>query len=76
MTKDILYRDKAKDIGDRLLQAFQTPTGIPYGVINLKTGERKTHWAPCNCGILAEIGSSTIEFRFLSRITNDSKCDK
>lgn len=28
----------ARDLGDRLMPAFETPTGIPYARINLKTG--------------------------------------
>eukprot|EP00897_Mesotaenium_endlicherianum_P005501 jgi/Mesen1/497/ME000104S10588 len=28
----------AEDLGHRLLPAFDTPTGIPYGSINLKHG--------------------------------------
>ena len=47
LTGDDLYRDKATDIGDRLLRAFDTPTGVPFGVVNLQTGEAKVHWAPC-----------------------------
>eukprot|EP01035_Chromulina_nebulosa_P048586 gene48586-65940_t len=31
---------KARDLADRLLPAFDTPTGMPYPYINLKTGVR------------------------------------
>ena len=47
LTGDGMFRDKATDIGDRLLVAFNTPTGVPFGVVNLRTGKTKTHWAPC-----------------------------
>ncbi len=38
LTGDELYKTKAYDLGKRLLPAFDTPTGIPYGHINLLTG--------------------------------------
>lgn len=31
--------EKAKDFGDRILPAFNTPTGIPVHSVNLRTGE-------------------------------------
>lgn len=30
-----LFRNKAVELGEKLLPAFNTPTGIPRGVINL-----------------------------------------
>jgi len=38
MTGDTIFRDKAEYVAKKLLPAFQTPTGIPYSLINLKTG--------------------------------------
>jgi hypothetical protein len=35
---DKVYLDKAKDLGDRLIKAFNTPTGYPHSQINLATG--------------------------------------
>lgn len=37
-TGDVMFRDKAEYIAKKLLPAFQTPTGIPYSLINFKTG--------------------------------------
>jgi hypothetical protein len=34
--------DKAKDIGDRLSKAFNTPSGLPYATINLQNGRGST----------------------------------
>jgi mannosyl-oligosaccharide alpha-1,2-mannosidase len=39
-TGDDLFRTKAVHIADKLLPAFNTPTGIPYALINVKTGVR------------------------------------
>lgn len=40
LTGDLLYREKAQEVADKLLPAFQTPTGIPNGRINIRTGVR------------------------------------
>lgn len=37
-TGDTLFKDKAKYVADKLLPAFQTPTGIPNALVNFKTG--------------------------------------
>jgi len=38
MTGDTIFRDKAEYVANKLLPAFQTPTGIPYSLISLKSG--------------------------------------
>lgn len=38
LTGDVLFRDKAQQIADKLLPAFDTPTGIPHALVNFKTG--------------------------------------
>ena len=51
----------AVDLGDRLLPAFlQSPTGVPYSRVNLRTGKPVTS-KPGNC--LAGAGSSLLEVR-------------
>jgi ER degradation enhancer, mannosidase alpha-like 2 len=54
----------AEDLGKRLLPAFQTPTGMPYRYVNLRTG--KADDAVSNP---AEIGTLILEFGTLSRLT-------
>ena len=55
----------ADDLGTRLLPAFNSPTGMPYMFVNLKTG--KTRGAESNP---AEIGTLLLEFGTLSKLTN------
>lgn len=43
LTGDVVFRDKAQQIADKLLPAFQTPTGIPNALVNLKTGVSNYH---------------------------------
>jgi ER degradation enhancer, mannosidase alpha-like 2 len=54
----------ADDLGNRLLPAFNSRTGMPYMYVNLKTG--KTRGAESNP---AEIGTLLIEFGTLSKLT-------
>ena len=55
----------ADDLGTRLLPVFNSPTGMPYVYVNLKTGA--TRGAVSNP---AEIGTLLIEFGTLSKLTN------
>jgi mannosidase alpha-like ER degradation enhancer 2 len=55
----------ADDLGERLLPAFSSPTGMPYVFVNLKTGA--TRGAVSNP---AEIGTLLVEFGTLARLTD------
>jgi hypothetical protein len=54
----------AEDLGNRLLPAFNSPTGMPYRFVNLQTG--KVRDAESNP---AETGTLLIEFGTLSKLT-------
>ncbi|HEX9671655.1 MAG TPA: glycoside hydrolase family 47 protein [Thermoanaerobaculia bacterium] len=54
----------AEDLGTRLLPAFDSPTGMPYMYVNLRTG--KAHGARTNP---AEIGTLLLEFGTLGKLT-------
>ncbi|KAL3883745.1 hypothetical protein ACJMK2_029979 [Sinanodonta woodiana] len=72
LTGDAMYKEKAASIADKLLPAFNTPTGIPQSMVNLKTGSsRNWGWASGGCSILSEIGSLHLEFVYLSNITGN-----
>lgn len=64
MTGDKRLLDLADNLGNRLLPVFNSPTGMPYMFVNLKTG--KTHGAESNP---AEIGTLLLEFGTLSKLT-------
>jgi len=68
-----IFKAKAKELGDKLLPAFQEGT-LPIGSISLGTG--KTHRAPGGLVVLAEAGTSLMELRYLSKITGDDKYAK
>lgn len=65
-TKNEQVLQKARDFADRLLPAFQTPTGLPYFNVNLKTGATKGKIVN-----VAEAGSYIFEFGILSYYTGN-----
>jgi mannosyl-oligosaccharide alpha-1,2-mannosidase len=70
LTGDVMFRDKAQQIADKLLPAFQTQTGIPHALVNLKTGASKNFgWASGGSSILSEFGTLHLEFSYLSDVT-------
>ncbi|XP_039962372.1 mannosyl-oligosaccharide alpha-1,2-mannosidase IA isoform X1 [Bactrocera tryoni] len=71
-TGDNLYKEKAQHIADKLLPAFQTPTGIPYALVNTRTGASRNYgWASGGSSILSEAGTLHCEFVYLSDITGN-----
>lgn len=64
LTGDKRFLDLAEDLGNRLLPVFNSPTGMPYRYVNLKTGKvSKPISNP------AETGTLIIEFGTLSKLT-------
>jgi mannosidase alpha-like ER degradation enhancer 2 len=60
----------AKDVGERMLPAFQTNTGIPYGTVNLKHGVPR---GETEIASTAGAGSLIVEFEVLSSLTGDRR---
>ncbi|CAB0033632.1 unnamed protein product [Trichogramma brassicae] len=72
LTGDEMFKEKARQLGERMLPAFKTETGIPHSLINLHTGRSKNYaWASNGCSILSEIGTMHLEFIYLSDITGN-----
>ena len=64
LTNDKRFLTLAEDLGTRLLPVFNSPTGMPYRYVNLKTG--KTRDPISNP---AETGTLLVEFGTLSKFT-------
>src|SRR5258705_4784991 len=64
LTGDKRLLKLAEDLGDRLLPVFNSPTGLPYVYVNLRTGQ--TRGAVTNP---AETGTLLLEFGTLSKLT-------
>jgi len=65
LTGDKRLLNLAEDLGNRLLPVFNSPTGLPYGYVNLRTGQ--TRGAVTNP---AESGTLLLEFGTLSKLTS------
>ncbi|KAJ3296344.1 Mannosyl-oligosaccharide 1,2-alpha-mannosidase IA [Rhizoclosmatium sp. JEL0117] len=64
---DWAFIEKAIDLANRMLPAFDTPTGIPLNWISLSTGKVKPNFN----AMLAELGSIQLEFQYLSDVTGN-----
>jgi len=68
MDGDQRFLTLAKDLADRLMPAFNTPTGIPYRYVHLQTGKTRD-----GINNPAEIGTLMMEFGKLSKLTGDPR---
>lgn len=67
----LLY--KAKELGEMLYHAFDTPNHMPVTRWNMRAAGEGVPQAAEEQVLLAEIGSMTMEFTRLSQLTGDSK---
>lgn len=68
-----LYIEKATDLGDRLMSAFNTPTGIPYSSVNLNQSEGLRSHADGGAASTAEATSVQLEFKYLAKLTGEAE---
>ncbi|XP_072993669.1 mannosyl-oligosaccharide 1,2-alpha-mannosidase MNS1-like [Typha latifolia] len=73
LSGDDIFLEKAKDIADRLLPAWDTSSGIPYNRINLAHGRAHNPGWTGGDSILADSGTEQLEFIALSQRTGDPK---
>lgn len=68
-----LYLEKATDLADRLLVAFDSPSGIPYASVNI--GERQGIPAHSDMGAssTAETATVQLEFKYLAQLTGEKR---
>ncbi|PKA51372.1 Mannosyl-oligosaccharide 1,2-alpha-mannosidase MNS2 [Apostasia shenzhenica] len=73
LSGDSVFLEKARDIADRLLPAWNTQSGIPYNSINLAHGNPHNFGWAGGDSILADSGTEQLEFIVLSQRTGDPK---
>ncbi|XP_059850460.1 endoplasmic reticulum mannosyl-oligosaccharide 1,2-alpha-mannosidase-like isoform X1 [Hypanus sabinus] len=72
LTGDQVFLDKASELGDRLMPAFNTPSNVPYSDVNIGRGTaHPPRWT--SDSTVAEVTSIQLEFRELSRLTKKEK---
>lgn len=64
-----VFKTKSVEVANKMLPAFDTPTGIPYGLVSLQTGQKNNWMWAQGQSILAEFGTLHLEFVYLSNIT-------
>ena len=63
----------ARGLGERLLPALMTDSGIPFGSVNLRYGVAHNE-SPVAC--TAAAGTLVLEFGMLSRLTGDARFEQ
>jgi hypothetical protein len=67
-----LYLEKAKDLADRLMGAFDSPSGIPYASVNLKTTKGVVSHDDGGASSTAEAATLQLELKYLTKITGET----
>jgi hypothetical protein len=75
LSGDRVFLDKALELGDKLLPAFATSSGIASGQVDLRSGHTSNGWAGSSA-ILSEMGSLQIEFRNLAKYSGQAKYEE
>lgn len=70
-SKDPIYLEKAVELADRMLPAFNTPSGLPSSSINLSQRKGVPNTEFPHLVSVAEVSTLQLEFRYLSFLTDD-----
>lgn len=68
---DELYLARARDLADRMLPAFDTPSGLPLSMINLLKREGVPDKDNYGMVSTAEAATIQLEFRYLAELTDE-----
>jgi mannosyl-oligosaccharide alpha-1,2-mannosidase len=72
LTADSMYIDKATEVADALMPAFETKSGIAKSLVNVQTKVSSNYgWVSGAGSILSEFGSLHLEFLYLSELTGN-----
>lgn len=69
--RDYIYLEKAKDLGDRLLSAYTSHSGIPYASINLGAHIGLPSHADGGASSMAEAATVQLEMKYISYLTGN-----
>ncbi|ORX95840.1 seven-hairpin glycosidase [Basidiobolus meristosporus CBS 931.73] len=70
LMQDAIMIEKVNELGKILVQAFDSPSGIPYTTINLMS-RKATPTNSTEGSLLGEIGGIQIEFKRLAQVTGN-----
>lgn len=66
-----LYLEKAADLADRILGAFDSKSGIPFASLNLKSLQGVPSHVDGGASSTAEAASLQLEFKYLAMLTGE-----
>ena len=67
-----LYIEKATDLADRILGAFDSQSGIPFASVNLNTSQGIPAGGESGASSTAEAATLQLEFKYLSKLTGET----
>lgn len=67
-----LYLEKAKDLADRLMGAFDSPSGVPYASVNLQKVQGIPSHDDGGASSTAEAASLQLELKYLTKLTGEA----
>jgi hypothetical protein len=67
-----LYLEKAKDLADRIMGAFESDSGVPYASVNLKTLQGVPSHDDAGASSTAEAATLQLELKYLSKLTGET----
>ncbi|OJD13176.1 hypothetical protein AJ78_06338 [Emergomyces pasteurianus Ep9510] len=67
-----LYIEKATALANRLLGAFESPSGVPYASINLNTSVGVESHTDGGASSTAEATTLQLEFKYLAKLTGET----
>ncbi|KAG8936383.1 mannosyl-oligosaccharide alpha-1,2-mannosidase [Tulasnella sp. 418] len=71
-TPDPIYLERAVDLANRLLPAFDSPSGIPYPIINLDARQGFLDEENDGLASTAEVSTLQLELKYLTWLTGDN----
>ncbi|KAH7364313.1 glycoside hydrolase family 47 protein [Rhexocercosporidium sp. MPI-PUGE-AT-0058] len=67
-----LYLEKATDLANRLIGAFDSPSGVPFASVNLKTNIGVPSHDDGGASSTAEAATLQLELKYLSKLTGET----
>jgi endoplasmic reticulum Man9GlcNAc2 1,2-alpha-mannosidase len=68
-----LFLEKAKDLADRLLSAFESPSGVPFASVNLAKFKGIPSHDDLGASSTAETTTLQLEFKYLAKLTGEKE---
>ncbi|WPK26808.1 hypothetical protein PUMCH_004169 [Australozyma saopauloensis] len=67
-SNDDVFLERAADLANAMLGAFESPSGLPYSEVNLKSGHGSSYNSEVST---AEVATLQLEFKYLLKLTGE-----